>query len=69
MPEEKTISMKAYTILCNKAFLFDKFCSIMEHAEAEEFEYAALKLYDLYARYIRNELRNSRREGNNNVEI
>lgn len=64
MDEEKTISMKAYTILCNKAFLFDKFCSIMEYAEPEEFEYAALKLYDLYACHIRNELRNSRKEEN-----
>ena len=64
MDEEKTISMKAYTILCNKAFLFDKFCYIMEHADAEDFEYAALKLYALYACHIRNELRNLRKEEN-----
>lgn len=69
MDEEKTLSMKQYSELATKAFNFDRFCSIMEYAEPEEFEFTALKLYDLYARYIRRELRDLKMEERKNVEI
>ena len=51
--EQKVLPMEVYKDLCSKAFNFDRFLSIMEHADPEEFEYTALKLYDVYSKYIR----------------
>ena len=69
MPEQKTIPMEEYRRLCIKAFNFDKFCSIMEDADAEYFENTGLQLYELYSQYIRRELKKLREEENNDVEI
>ena len=63
MPEQKTIPLEEYRMLCVKAFNFDKFCSIMEYADAEYFENTGLQLYELYSQYIRRELKKLREEG------
>ena len=62
MDEEKTIPIEEYRLLIKKAYNFDRFCSIIEHADAEYFENAALQLYELYSLYIRQELKELREE-------
>ena len=52
MDEIKSISKAEYDMLCAKAFKFDKFCDIMEDADAEYIEGTMLQLYELYTNYL-----------------